>query len=73
MSNPFHHSSTAEAETGITGIKDCMVPSNPFHHSSTTKAGTGITGIKDDATRIEFFFYKIKHVSIYHAGIKGFF
>ena len=70
MSNPFHHSSTAEAETGITGIKDCMVSSNPFHHSSTAKAGTGITGIKDDATRIEnLFVYKIKYVSIYYVGI----
>ena len=47
---------------------------NPFHHSSTAKAETGITGIKDDATHIEnLFVYKIKHVSTYHAGIKGFF
>jgi len=48
MSNPFHHSSTARAETGITGIKDNLwLVSNPFHHSSTTEAETGIKGIKD--------------------------
>ena len=45
MSNPFHHSSTAEAETGITGIKDWYHPIR-----STAKVGTGITGIKDDTT-----------------------